>query len=390
MPIEPKYNSPMQIYNSPIIGKNVGMSIKPNLDQAKSVYWTLGDKFWMQIMDGKYHKLGPHVFDEGKHKGSVEPGFFKSLKAGCEFASQHLTEPPTVLFYKDLHKVLCSHFLGRENSTLVSHDQVGSFRNKQFPIGSSKFSSFDLVGADREKLIYMHLFGDGIFQMMIDDYSDDDLKDLVRIVFKNDLDKLGENWMSESKEFWLNQVDLKAKINEMQPAYQQYEDEYFIKTKEKLAHINDYIREVPHEMGIYPFATVRVPAGNMEQIKVTYNVTDPAILEQAVQKIFDRYNQNISEINQLLSQATAQVELEELKDKKLGCIAEVFQLLEWLHPFPDGQGRVDLVLLSKLLVDEGFTPAILDQPYLSSIATRDEWKDYLTQGMEAWKKLATG
>ena len=45
--------------------------------------------------------------------------------------------------------------------------------------------------------------------------------------------------------------------------------------------------------------------------------------------------------------------------KKLKILLKLIQDLEWTHPFPDGQGRTDLVLLSKLLCDQGFHPSIL-------------------------------
>ncbi|QLH37514.1 MAG: Fic family protein [Parachlamydiaceae bacterium] len=58
-------------------------------------------------------------------------------------------------------------------------------------------------------------------------------------------------------------------------------------------------------------------------------------------------------------------------------MADFYQKLEWIHPFMDGQGRTDLVLLSKLLCDEGFNPPILMQPYISSWEPLETWKDYL-------------
>jgi hypothetical protein len=61
-------------------------------------------------------------------------------------------------------------------------------------------------------------------------------------------------------------------------------------------------------------------------------------------------------------------------------------LLDWLHPFQDGQGRTDLVLLSKLLVAEGFTPAILDDPYMSTISLLTDWASYLKRGMKRWEE----
>ena len=79
-------------------------SISPTPEVAKAIFWGLGDQFWKQIIDFKYQQYGPQVFDEGLHGDTIEPGFFQSLLNGCHFVSAHMTEEPSVQFYKDLHK----------------------------------------------------------------------------------------------------------------------------------------------------------------------------------------------------------------------------------------------------------------------------------------------
>jgi hypothetical protein len=69
--------------------------ILPTKEKSQQIFWGLGDNFWKQMIDGKFHQFGPMVFDEGLHKGPKEPGFFASLKEGCTFASEHLTEKLT-------------------------------------------------------------------------------------------------------------------------------------------------------------------------------------------------------------------------------------------------------------------------------------------------------
>jgi hypothetical protein len=101
----------------------------PTLESAKKTYWALGDRFWMQIMDGKYHKFGKMVFDEALHGGPKEPGFFNSLNEGCRLAVEYLGEKPTIHFYKELHKKLCSHFQGEKTQTKMKAKQAGVFRN---------------------------------------------------------------------------------------------------------------------------------------------------------------------------------------------------------------------------------------------------------------------
>jgi hypothetical protein len=74
------------------------------------------------------------------------------------------------------------------------------------------------------------------------------------------------------------------------------------------------------------------------------------------------------------------------REEKLRLIANLFQMLEWLHPFIDGQGRTDLILLAKELCRHGFNPAILDEPFFSTVSTLDDWVAYLERGMEKWRQ----
>ncbi len=105
--------------------------LSPTKEQAKAQFWGLGQDYWKQIIDGKYHHLGKLVFDEALHQGPKEPGFLHSLSLGYKFASKSLTEEPNVEFYKNLHKKLCWHFKGNENNTLITADQCGQFRTRE-------------------------------------------------------------------------------------------------------------------------------------------------------------------------------------------------------------------------------------------------------------------
>lgn len=91
-----------------------------------------------------------------------------------------------------------------------------------------------------------------------------------------------------------------------------------------------------------------------------------------VDLLFVQFNKNITSAD--------------LPEKKIRCIADLFQTLEWLHPFRDGQTRTDLVLLSKLLCEQGFNPAFLEEPSASSFCFLDEWVSYLKNGMAQWRE----
>jgi fido (protein-threonine AMPylation protein) len=102
--------------------------------------------------------------------------------------------------------------------------------------------------------------------------------------------------------------------------------------------------------------------------------------------LFDQYNTKMQALNSALKKSLPQEELKRIQDEKLTAIAHLYQMLDWQHPFIDGQGRTDLVLLSKLLTEQGFTPAILDEPYFSSYSSLSDWKAYLIQSMQRWQE----
>ncbi len=95
-------------------------------------------------------------------------------------------------------------------------------------------------------------------------------------------------------------------------------------------------------------------------------------LDTSIKEMFDSFNQKM--------------EGALTNEEKLHHIAAIYQDLEWIHPFPDGQGRVDIVLLNWLLCKYGFNPAILVDPYMSSVSTLGNWIQTLKDGMESWRQ----
>lgn len=103
------------------------MAVFPDSELIRK-FWTLQDEWWRQFIDGRFHKYGPMVFDQGLNGFGAEPGFLNSLLKGCLFAMPYLGQPLSIEFYQDLNRTLCSHFKGKENNTLMSSDQAGKFR----------------------------------------------------------------------------------------------------------------------------------------------------------------------------------------------------------------------------------------------------------------------
>lgn len=421
--------------------------------QAEKTFWGLKDRFWMQIIDGKYHPHGPMVFDEAKHAGKREPGFFSSLKAGCEFSAAHLTEKPTVPFYKELQKILCAHFTGNqfEDGTQMHADKTGIFRDANlgiYPCAKYLETMPDIAGM-RSTKIYLESRLKG---------KPDDVKDLGKykerksVLEKTDLyesiDKNKLERLTEIKNLYGRKVedleelkdvlepeeiearkktlealdknalkieieslekelsdyfDTKKEIDDLQ--HKIYEIEFYINSKERIAALEKEIREkgpereekknywikfcddinaciqkISNEINM-PIKTVlkykenRIDADTLRgELEVEYGMYSQAEYEAIVEKLFSRYELKIQEASK-----------ENSKEDKLKAISELYAILEWLHPFEDGQGRTDLVLQCKLLCDEGFNPAILDNPYTSSFTTPADSLEYLKKGIVRWQ-----
>lgn len=301
--------------------------------QAEKTFWGLGDKFWMQMIDGKFHQYGPMVFDEGLHGREKELGFFNSLKTGCDFAAAHLTEKPTLHFYKELHKKLCAHFTGTyEDQTAMNGQDAGVFR--------SKFCTTNTILTGKS-----------------------DISKEMEEHYKN---YFAPNYLIFSK---LNPENIMREYAKSKPIVENWEAEW----ETRVNTINAYIMECCEKLGIPQIAILTYTKDrDMRHFGVIYAITSPEEHEKITEKLFDQYNAKIQEAAS--------------KEDKLKAIAELFQMLEWLHPFPDGQGRTDLVLLAKLLADEGFNPPILEEPYTSTWTMPEDWLQYLKRGLERWQE----
>lgn len=352
-------------------------------DQAYKTFWALKDRFWMQTIDGKYHEHGPMVFDKALHGRKAEPGFYLSLKRGCEFASAHLGERLTISFYKALHKELCAHFKGRQNNTEMAANETGIFRDASV---ECKMSIKNHTNEARNHYSIVELYNkyySGI------DYTDEEWKlfldDYFKTCLRQDKSYLTEKWVKETQAYWKNQTDINEKIADAYLTSKKWVDQSEAKWDEKIAHINKFISQLLGILRVNRFVSI---SRQNQIIQVDYLCCNPKEHEKIVQALFDRYNSEIDQINKRLKNSSSNDDVQSLLNEKVDAVAHLYQMLEWLHPFIDGQGRTDLVLKDKLLCEEGLNPAILDEPYTSTYSTLSNWTSDLKIGMERWKKEA--
>jgi hypothetical protein len=141
------------------------------------------------------------------------------------------------------------------------------------------------------------------------------------------------------------------------------------KKEKKIEKLNEEVRKKSVELGLdHPFVRFST---DVDIINVIYQCSSSEI-KPMLEKLFSEFNKNISEADSL--------------GAKMRIIADLYQTLEWIHPFHDGQGRTDLILLSKLLSEHGANPPLLPKPFVSTFNPLDDWVDYLNKGIKSWQE----
>lgn len=172
----------------------------------------------------------------------------------------------------------------------------------------------------------------------------------------------------------LHAADFDQLSHDPQPSTQKWID--------RLVQVEKEVAAVAKKLGLAkPLVTFYLKPDSYLEIVYTHFSDDE--LESATAILFDRFNQKARRLQEQTNNLTP--DKEQYKTAIRKTIAKLFQRLEWLHPYPDGQGRTDLILQAKLCTDYGLHPPILLMPYDSSVFTLDEWNARLLIGLGNWQ-----
>jgi len=176
------------------------------------------------------------------------------------------------------------------------------------------------------------------------------------------------------------------------------QDELVVELKKMREHIRDALGQ---EMeGIAKrlllekdFAYCIAPEGALQ---ICYNAVKSEDINKGITtKLIEDFNKDLTELRR---QAVSQIQgknpdLAKIKqDYQAGAInliARLYAGLEWVHPWIDGQGRTDLIMLNGLLSREGIHPSILNRPYYSTFHKVSDWVQYLKQGLDRYSEVYT-
>jgi hypothetical protein len=349
--------------------------MKPPLQVLKQIYWSLGDDWWKQIIDGDCHFLGPEVFDKGLHGGPVEPGFLASLRKGMEFSAEQLQQPLTLDSYCALHRILCAHL----------HGTPPPFRDHSLYAVTSLKSAF---GPE----VFRHYLIIELFETFerAKPYRRIPPGETASLVFLDILNGWEKSLASQSPRKFLKSKPILQELRSMNHplAYcekeaiesrswiQRWEKSWEVKIKG----LNACTRRIAESYGSPPWVEFSLTRVNfvddfqVPAIKVTHHALPTQAYPLILNKLFQDFHRKIQLFDKNLK-------------AKIRIHADLYQQLEWLHCFSDGQGRTDLVTLSRALTSHGLHPLVMERPYFSYTAFLEEWVDEMEAGLLAWKKL---
>ena len=321
------------------------------------------------------------------------------MMSACKQASRLLFVPSYIAninFYRLIHRYACQHFTGKEqdDNTLISSSSTGKFMTTAFKSCSGSYKDlfignptiFARIATSIERWQALRTltrsFVGRSTSEIIDrcarngitwDYNSLSLDEQIALR-KNHLggvgtlDEDGLDTITRSVLFEMAQTHERE-------AEERCKTEIDPTVQAKIKEVNSEIQERSSALGIMDVRGKTVKLAEISDIdpgvRVVYRCPGGDLLEKVVDRLFKRFKQNISAA---ISKA-----------ERRQCIADLYQMLEWAHPFPDGQGRTDLIMLKTLLVAYGLTPAILDEPYMSTFCSLNDWDAYLAGGMEKWK-----
>jgi hypothetical protein len=323
----------------------------------RQVAFGLKTNWYRQFIDGCYHYLNdPMVFDLGLHRGYKEPGCSESYRKAWDFAVNQMPIKVSISYYTSIHKIAVAHFKGDKvfTGTRMEGSKGGKFRH-QIPTQTiALLKSLIPEKKEKERLVRNQkvIGGDGLVLIwqMIQEENGEELLSLQNY-FKN---------------IGCTEIEYPSRL----AAARKMIDE----TLDRIGTLNSYIALRSASLGLdSPIASI-VPEGveGEEGVCMTYHLDDKDQIETVIDRLFAEYNEK-------MSHAVS-------SEEKIVLIADLFQVLEWIHPYPDGQGRTDLILLAEELCKHGLNPVILEEPFFSTFNLLADWVEYLKKGMEKWQR----
>lgn len=393
----------------------IKQGILPSPEEAKKTFWSLGKDAWKQLIDGCAHKYGPMVFDRGLHGGFREPGYLAGIEAASHFFTDNFDKPFSLDLYKAIHAHACSHFATSrpyEESGVIENSANNTYRTIQI---RATYGIFD----------YQPIFHEMQQSMVLSDMrntvaeakcalDDEEARALIANLSlevtgyyrhiaskpaadRKSLQKRAESALHEAKKLLESLShpnipdDPKAICSALYKKEEEFRPKIYQLAESYVEKMNKYFEIITFGLSLtLPF--VQCVFRTARTFYIIYPPSTPSRQEHISQKIIDQFNWSLLRLQKktctaLQAGAPHALRKQKYQDKVCRLIADLFAQLEWAHPWTDGQGRTDLVVLNGLLCQEGLHPAILESPYYSSGCPLDQWLTYLKAGLKKWEEV---
>jgi len=93
-----------------------------------------------------------------------------------------------------------------------------------------------------------------------------------------------------------------------------------------------------------------------------------------------------AEVNKIMKDYYTTITTAATRQEKLLVVSTIHRRLENLHPFIDANTRTNRLVLHRMLVENGMSPVILDNPLEVHLKSNEEWAEYLEGGMAKWEQ----
>lgn len=390
----------------------VKFEVIPNTVEAKKNYWSLGENWWKQIIDGKAHKFGKMVFDQGLHKGHVEPGYLEGIEKASKYFVETFDKKFGSEIYKKTHQLACSHFkVEPGNGILCGQEEIGLFRTAEVTCVSKldknriKIEKIQLreiknqvnqlskamealanAQVDQDTLSFMKILGLATPAMDEIEKKKIELKEILDSA-KKLLSQLNESCSEDNPAVVLH--NLKMKSSKIHAQILQIAEKTALK-------LNDHFKQIAKRLKLdTPFVTCTVQSSlncSRPKLEIKYFQAESAldfgkIAELLISEFNDELERLQRDIYQKISLNSPLELKQEYQKKVLALISNLYAELEWVHPWKDGQGRTDLISLNGLLCKEGLQPCILHDPYFSTFNPPMLWQQKLTDGLLKFEEI---
>lgn len=297
---------------------------EPERRRMRALYQALGNETWRLHIDWEHQELGPDVFALGKHargRGRQDKNFLPALTDAWSYAGDTVGQRMDADEY-ERYQHLCFAYLDDDKPIRYDGEIKEWWR----------------------------------------------LKDWVEPGVLADIDWA---YVRELKHRYYEALAVRWHYDNDEEKFRQRNPEIAAVLLRKLGHLR---------------LTPRILDREFLRFQVFYadRPVDAGVIKDALGQAFDEFYTRMTALSYELTGAEGR-RFADLRDRQLLEIARLHKRIHYMRPFRDGNTRVSLVVVNKLLIDFGFVPSIVAHRNDAPFYTDRGWHRILREGMQRWQ-----